>query len=449
MVEAPYKVVVPQETVNDESVRLVAWNIASGAVVVKDQLICEIETSKTVVEIYAPVAGVLTYHLSEGDEIEVGKTICEITPEISGLSSQPENGEVLAYPQVTSSTLPEERELPPARFTPLARKIAAEYKIDISSFPKGRLVRKNDILSKAGVEFQKATPTDRAGSERRQAGDVPLQAVAVTPVRGVPIEWNDLPRTKIIEGKVLRNSRATCVQSSVTASVKAPAIRERINTLELTTTGLDALILFEVGRLLLRYPMLNAIYDAGRVGSYQEINVGWALDGGKGLIVPVVRSCDRKSVREIAAVMERQLETYLEGSLTLEDLAFGTFTISNLSGHGVQFFTPLISQGQSAILGIGSDPNAPDGELFYLTLAFDHQLTEGRHAAQFVRELSYRLEAHSLLEIMGDNQSSEPPSAKYCVVCHRDQTALRKYKALLLKSEVPAGLVCSLCITGF
>ena len=449
MVEAPYKVVVPQETVNDESVRIVSWNIASGSVVVKDQLICEIETSKTVVEIYAPVAGLLNYHLSVGDEIEVGKTICEITQEISGLSSLPGNGKVLSYPEVMSSALSEEWDLPPARFTPLARKIAAEYKIDISSFPKGSLVRKNDILSKAGVELQKSASPDRVGSGSRQAGDTSFQAVAVTPVRGVPIEWNDLPRRKIIEGKVLGNSRATCVQSSVTASVKAPAIRERISKLELTTTGLDALVLFEVGRLLLRYPMLNAIYDAGRIGSYQEINVGWALDGGKGLVVPVVKSCDRKSVREIAAAMERQLETYLEGSLAVEDLAGGTFTISNLSGHGVQFFTPLISQGQSAILGIGSDPNAPDGELFYLTLAFDHQLTEGRQAAQFVRELSYRLEAHSLLEIIGGNQFPEAPSVKYCVVCHRDQTALRKYKALLLKSEVPAGLVCSLCITGF
>ena len=147
--------------------------------------------------------------------------------------------------------------------------------------------------------------------------------------------------------------------------------------------------------------------------------------------------------------MERQLEAYLESSLAPEELAGGTFTVSNLSGSGVHFFDPLISQGQAAILGIGSDLTSPGGELVYLTLAFDHQLAEGRRAAQFVHELSNRLDAHGLVASFGATGLRESSPIPYCVLCHRDKIVLRKYNALLLKSEVPPGLVCSLCISGF
>jgi pyruvate/2-oxoglutarate dehydrogenase complex dihydrolipoamide acyltransferase (E2) component len=448
MLEAPCKITIPQETVNDESVRIVSWNAASGSFVEKDQLICEVETSKTVVEIHAPIAGILTYGFPVGEEVEIGKTICEITPQRNTSERQAENARVSSTPATAPGAPRQADNLPAARATPLARKIAAEYRIDISTFPGGTLVRKNDILRRAGVAVEELAHPGWFEAEKPQVREMPVSSVAA-PVRGVPIEWSDLPRRKLIEGKVLGGGKAACVQSSVTASVRGPAIRMRVKKLALSTVGFDALILFEVARLLRKFPALNAVYDRGRIGEYQQVNIGWALDGGQGLVVPVVKSCDQKGVQEIAAIMERQLEGYLENSLPPEDLAGGTFTLSNLSGHGVHFFDPLISQGQSAILGVGSDPNSPGGELFYLTLAFDHQLAEGRVAATFVGELSRRLEAHGLVEDFGSAASEVPVPPAYCVLCHRDTTALHRYKAILLKSEVPPGLVCSLCISGF
>ena len=138
-------VAIPQETVNDESVRILSWKVASGAQVEKDQFICEVETSKAVMEIHAPAAGVVKYLCAAGDEVPVGATICEIFP--AGVAAEPVK-EKHAAQNGTSSKVVEN--LPPARLTPLALRIAAECGIDIHSFPQGTLVRQSDVLRKAG-----------------------------------------------------------------------------------------------------------------------------------------------------------------------------------------------------------------------------------------------------------------------------------------------------------
>ena len=138
---------------------------------------------------------------------------------------------------------------------------------------------------------------------------------------------------------------------------------------------------------------------------------------------------------------------YVEDTLATADVAGGTFTITDLSGDGISFFQPLISQGQSAILGIGSDRTAKE-EAFFLTLAFNHRLTEGRAAARFLAELRERLEAHSNVE--SESAVLAAASVKsFCVLCQRDSAQLAGIKAILLKSEMPAGFVCSLCVAGW
>jgi hypothetical protein len=147
------------------------------------------------------------------------------------------------------------------------------------------------------------------------------------------------------------------------------------------------------------------------------------------------------------------LERYLDNSLGLDDLAGGTFTVSDLSTDGICFFNPLITQGQGAILGVSSDTTAAGEEMLYLTLAFDHHLAEGRLAAQFLKELAFRLEAHSTVQALKTEPTTavHPLSAEaaYCVVCQRNYAHLLRSRAILLKSEIPPGLVCSLCVGGF
>jgi pyruvate/2-oxoglutarate dehydrogenase complex dihydrolipoamide acyltransferase (E2) component len=373
-----------------------------------------------VMEIHAPEAGFVQYTAAVGDEVPVGAVICQIVPE----------GPAAVVTAAAAAVPAQHTALPAARFTPLALSAAADLAVDIAAFPPGTLVRRDDVLRKAG----KLPPEPKAPTPAKHA----VRNAENAPVPGVSIEWSDLPRRKTVEARILGAGQERSIQSFVTATCRAPGLRQRMERLGLGAVGLNALVIFETARLLRKYPMFNAVHDRGRVGQYREVNVGWAVDGGQGLVVPVIPRADEKSLQEIAALMERHIEAYVESSYAPNDFSGATFTVSDLSGEGISVFQPLISQGQSAILGVGSD-----AELLYLTLAFDHQVTEGRRAAQFVRELAGRLEAHAA------NTSGEQQGSEYCAICQRDGDALRAMKAILTKSAIPPGFVCSICLSGY
>jgi pyruvate/2-oxoglutarate dehydrogenase complex dihydrolipoamide acyltransferase (E2) component len=474
-------VAIPQETVNDESVRILLWKVPSGSVVAQDQVLCEVETSKAVMDIEAPAAGTVVYSAKDGDEVPVGSTICQIVPAGMSVPSMRDTAEEIAQNdpvgQTAAVSAPAEvvesspvgtmatpsaaksavladvaveaviadADLPPARFTPLAAKLAAEFGYAKNSFARGALVRRDDVLRRAG----KLPP---AQPKKTQAAAAPVAAKAEPeanpPVAGVAVAWSDLPRKKTFEARLLGQGKARTVQSQVTTSVRATRLRARLERMGLGDSGLGALTIFEAARLLKKYPEFNAVHDRGKIGLYGEVNIGWAVDGGagsQGLMVPVIPKADEKTVQEIAETMARQIDAYVESKLTTSDFLGGTFTISDLSGDGVSHFQPLISQGQAAILGVGGEVDAAGNETLYLTLAFDHQLAEGRKAAQFVRELAARLEAHAALEpppVQEAPKTGEP----YCALCQRDKAALKAIRGILVRSEIPAGYVCSVCL---
>jgi len=429
-VTQPLVVTIPQETVNDDSVRILSWKFAVGVTVSEGDLLCEVETSKAVMEIHAPGSGVLDYRAAAGESVPVGSVICEILPH--GFSRAPD-AVVAEKTEPISET--DASALPPARLTPLAARICRELGIDPASFARGTMVRQNDVLRKAGklppeIPVAPTSQVHSAGAGERGAGS------AVMPVQGVPVEWADLPRRKLLEAKILGGGQANSLQSSVTSVCRAAGLRSRMAGLGIGPTGVGALVIFEAGRMLRQYPAFNALHDRGRIGQYGEVNIGWAVDGGLGLVVPVIRQADTRSLREIASEMDSHLDKYVEGKLAPADLVGGTFTVTDLSGEGVSFFHPLISQGQSAILGIGSETDS-GGETFHLTLAFDHQIAEGRLAARFVRELAQRVEAHGSKLILAE-----------CAVCKREASEVKSGGDYLLRSEFPAGFVCTRCIGG-
>ena len=467
-------VTIPQETVNDESVRILSWKVASGSKVEKDQQLCEVETSKAVMDIEAPEAGVVMYSAAAGDEVAVGSTICQIVPEGASILEMAQSDPVgqpvteaapviildpvrAASPSSVSEVPSDQaiepviadEDLAPARLTPLAAKLAAEFGFAKESFARGALVRRDDVLRRAGKLPAKApvvpTLSTVPSTPKPASAAVVVESVENPPVAGVGVEWTDLPRRKVFEARILSQGQARAIQSQVTSSVKAPRLRARLTRLGMTSIGLGALVIFEAARLLRKYPEFNAVHDRGRIGIYSAVNVGWAIDGGQGLMVPVVPAADEKTPQEIVEIMQQQIDAYVEGKLATADFLGGTFTISDLSGDGISHFHPLISQGQSAILGVGGELNGDGEETLFLTLAFDHQLTEGRKAAQFVRELAGRLETHSALEA-SNVQDTAAVVEPYCALCQRDAAALHAIRAMLVKSEIPAGYVCSVCL---
>ncbi len=480
-------VTIPQETVNDESVRILAWKVASGSKVEKDQQLCEVETSKAVMDIEAPDAGTVIYSAQAGDEVPVGSTICQIVPEgmavpsmedmassiaqndlagqASAVRAQVEAEVAIAESAAVASPEPagtdlrvpadqavepkiSEADLPPARLTPLAAKLAVEFGFAKDSFPRGALVRRDDVLRRAGKLSAPASVPAVAASVASAASKPANEPVENAPVAGVPVTWSDLPRRKLFESRVLGQGQARTIQSQVTITVRIPHLRARLERLGWGAVGLGALVIYEASRLLLKFPEFNAVHDRGRMGAYDAINIGWAVDGGvetdQGLMVPVVASANTKTPQEIVETMQRHVDAYVERKLATSDFLGGTFTVSDLSGDGVSHFHPLISQGQSAILGVGAELDGAGKETLCLTLAFDHQLGEGRKAAQFVRELAARLEAHAAVEPTPVDEA--PVNAPFCSLCQRDRAALKAIRGILVKSEIPAGYVCSVCL---
>jgi pyruvate/2-oxoglutarate dehydrogenase complex dihydrolipoamide acyltransferase (E2) component len=445
-------IIIPQETVNDESVRLLSWTIASGSNVEKDQLLCDVETSKAVMEVHAPQAGIVYCKFNAGDEVPVGAAICEIHPLLSNGLGQISRECVNSHTesQEAKTTNGAVASLPRTRLSPLASKLAVELGLSAIEFPPGSLVRKDDVLRKAGRlpdESVAQAEVERSNKTATRRADPPANPT----VLGAPVNWTDLPRRKTVENRIIAAGQAHSMQSCVTYVCKTIPFRRYLEAHGLNNAGFGALVVYEVARLLRKYPQFNAVYDAGRIGVYEPVNIGWAIDGGEGLMVPVISHADEKDVRQIAATMEKQMEAYVEGTLTTADFLGGTFTFSDLSSEDVRLFYPLISSGQSAILGLGRESVDDLTEHLYLTLAFDHQLSEGRRAAHFLRDLGERLSAHKLLSQLQSaaGASTATTRAAFCVICQKDAATLRRSKAVLLKSEDPPGAVCSICLGGW
>ena len=177
------------------------------------------------------------------------------------------------------------------------------------------------------------------------------------------------------------------------------------------------------------------------------MNLGFAFDAGRGLKVPVVRRADAKSLQELDRELRELMVQYLNDELAVESLAGGTFTLTDLAQESATFFNPLINQGQSAILGVGAEFFAPGQRegWFHLTLVFDHQISNGREATQFLVELSRRLAGYE--QAWGAIMPEEP----CCHYCERTLPMLQEINAHLVEEVRPDGArsrVCSLCLRG-
>jgi 2-oxoglutarate dehydrogenase E2 component (dihydrolipoamide succinyltransferase) len=273
------------------------------------------------------------------------------------------------------------------------------------------------------------------------------------PAAGVPFKSDPLPRAKRIEAKYLSSGFRNTLASVVTVACPTRGLRAAASAHSGGAgTNATAVILFEAARLLRKYPAFNAFFAEGNVNAYEQVHIGFALDGGHGLKVPVIRDADAKSIQQITAEMQDLVVGYLDEKLPVESLAGGTFTVTDLSGEGVFSFHPLINQGQSAILGLGAEffPPGTSVGMFNLILAFDHQLAEGRMAAKFLGDLRERLGSYeSALAPVGHSAAADEPA---CSQCLTPLSELRRNDHHLLQAVTASGAVapvCSACVSGW
>lgn len=461
----------PVENVNDQTVAILRWVVENGSYVKAGDSLLLAETSKAVVEIEAPRAGWLWQVAEAGTEVPTGSILCYVGDEVAALETAARSAAASAadaqptlslasspdVPAEGAPTAADVRDVPSAgqisvRFSGKARTLIQQLGLDPAAFSGRGLVRAEDVQAYADGRAGRPVPP----RDVHAGGAAPIrgaQAAARHPdgtmAGHVPARAEKLSKSKRLEAILLRAAVAQTITSSVT--VRIPAGRVAPLVRQADVPGLfSAVVVFETARLLRLHPVFNAFAAGDAVHYYQDVNIGYAMDQGQGLRVPVVREADRKSVLQIVEEKQRMLVDYLTGSLSPERLQGGTFTITDLSDDDVLQFQPIINEGQSAILGIcGSVAVGPESSL-NLVLCFDHQVAEGRSAAAFLRELRERLVAHA--------ESLAPPVAAAgaearCSVCLRPLGELEADRHFLVRTRTPAGAddrdVCTICLADW
>jgi pyruvate dehydrogenase E2 component (dihydrolipoamide acetyltransferase) len=180
--------------------------------------------------------------------------------------------------------------------------------------------------------------------------------------------------------------------------------------LELQAVTINDLILFAVARILPQHPVLNATFSDNVITQLRDVNLGLAVDTPRGLLVPVIRQANRLSLRNLAQEGKRLIRAVQEGSITPDEMAGGSFTVTNLGNLGIEQFTPILNVPQVAILGVGSinlkavqgeDAQGEDEIEFIphigLSLTINHQVVDGAPGARFLYALAQGLKDLDLL----------------------------------------------------
>jgi pyruvate dehydrogenase E2 component (dihydrolipoamide acetyltransferase) len=420
------EIVLPQWSMGMADGTIVRWLKQEGETVVEGEPLVEVEAAKVTSEVEAEVSGVLTHILvAEGETVPVRTALCVI-----GTSE-----EVKANLSTRVSS-----EVPPSevQVTPVARRLAKDHSIDLSqvqgSGPGGRIVVEDVQRAIEGV--QRTAPTSESPLEvqvipaaRRLAkehsinltqvsGSGPggritvedVQRVITTSAPSTPqIQTTSSTSEQFIPLTGMRGTVARRMQQSLQTSAQVTLVTEvNVSALvqlrealkpELGLTYTD-LIVKAVALALKEHPRVNAWAEGESIHLIQDINIGVAVALDEGLIVPVVRKADRKSLREIVQETARLAQRARVGSLTREEVTGSTFSVSNLGMYGIDAFTPIINPPEIAILGIGRineklvrvSRGAEWHHVLTLSLTFDHRAIDGAPAAAFLQAIGKQLE---------------------------------------------------------
>ena len=375
-----------------------AWHKSEGDTVSRDELIVEIETDKVVLEVVAPVDGVITkIHAVVGQTIEGQQllaTVTETKATATALSSPPAQATTIATNSGLSETASAEL------LGPAARLLVEEHKLDISAIAgtgKNGRITKEDIL-----KFIKARDIDSAPKTLSSAAPETIEkdSMAVSP-SGERVERR-VPMTRMrarIAERLLNATHETAMLSTFNEVNMAPvmALRKKYKdqfekTHNGTRLGFMGFFVKAACEALKRFPAVNASVDGNDIvyHGYQDIGVAVSTEGG--LVVPVMRDADFMSLADIEAAIRDMGLRAKDNKLTIEDMTGGTFTVTNGGVFGSLLSTPILNPPQTGILGmhkIQERPMAVDGQvvilpMMYLALTYDHRLIDGKTAVQFL-----------------------------------------------------------------
>jgi len=404
---------------------LTKWLKKVGDTVQRDEPIFEISTDKVDAEIPSPVAGTLTeIKVQEGETVSVGSIVAVIGGAAAAPASAPTKpatpasvaAPVVSAPQPASTAAaPSSKES--LRSSPLVRKIASENNIDLAQVPgtgaSGRITKSDINAHLAGGAATPGAPSvpARVGSAETQAAPAPAKPAAPAS-QPLPGELVPMSKMRAIIAKRMVESKQTSAHVHTVFKVDMTRIvrlREKEKNKYEQRNGVKLTYMPFITRAavaaLRKHPIVNSSTQGDAILYNKNINIGIAVALEWGLIVPVIKQAEEKSFLGVARSIVDLADRARSKKLAPDDVAGGTFTLTNSGIFGEQFGTPIIAQPQSAILGIGGLNKEPivltdkDGQdsiairsIQRFTLGFDHRIIDGADAGKFMTDFKNYLE---------------------------------------------------------
>ena len=393
----------PQFPESVEEGTVATWHKQPGEAVARDELIVDIETDKTVLEVLATADGVISEIVkNEGDVVQSGELIGKF--EVGGAATA-------AAPAAAAAS-----EAAPAEATedafvnPAARVLAEENGIDpqsVTGTGKGGRVTKEDVVNHL---------------KNKPAAPAPALATAAPAPAPAPIgarEEKRVPMTRLratIAKRLLDAQHNSAMLTTFNEVNMKPlmdlrkAYKEQFEkTHNGTRLGFMGFFVKAATEALKRFPAVNASIDGNDMVYHGFYDVGVAVSTEKGLVVPVLRDTDRMTIAEVEQGIKNYAVAAQSGKLSIDDMTGGTFTITNGGVFGSMMSTPILNPPQTAILGMHKTyerPMAVNGEvvilpMMYLALSYDHRMIDGKDAVQFLVTIKELLEdpARMLLNV--------------------------------------------------
>jgi pyruvate dehydrogenase E2 component (dihydrolipoamide acetyltransferase) len=402
-----------------EDAVVLEWSVTEGSDVTAGDVLVTLETAKATIDVEAPISGqVLRTFYVAGDEVGEHEVLAvlgepgeQMPPQGSsagpaadaddmGTTSPAHPTPAVIATQPGRSAESDGRVQAPARrhsASPRARRLAEEYGIDLTSLagsgPMGRIIIA-DVVAAQDRATTEAPPEQRAAPAPTTADQLhatPADQFTVVPVLGA----------RKITAQRMYASLSNTAQLTLTRYAKAKALLRYAKRLRQVTDatsqapiGLNDLIMFGTVRAVARHPEANSWFDWEGIKQFAHVNLGFAVDTGKALVVPVIRSADTMRLSELSQAARTAIDKARAGTLAPDEMDGGSFTVSNLGSQGVHWFTPVLNPPQTCILGVGAThqnhPGAPS--LLPLSLTFDHRAIDGAGAATLLADIARCIE---------------------------------------------------------
>ncbi|MCG2635067.1 MAG: 2-oxo acid dehydrogenase subunit E2 [Gammaproteobacteria bacterium] len=388
---------------------LLEWHVAPGQTLEEDAPLCEIETDKAVVEIPVPCSGTLLRLVGEvGETLKVGQVIAVFETE-KPPRQQFGHGVAEAAP-VEPVAATEEPATPAAvantagrvAAAPSTRRYAREQGVDVNALsgsgPKGRVVRDDVDASRPAAAATPAAPPLPISDEAR---------VIREPLKGM--------RKRMAERMVLAKTRIPEVTTGYRAKAgEFVALRNRLNAKSESRISYTAMMIKALIPALKMFPYFNASIDeeSNEIITYRDYNIGVAVYTDAGLVVPVIRNADQKSIVELSDEIGELASLAKERKLSVAQMQGGTYTLTNTGSHSKHdvYGTPVINYPEAAIFGMGRIANEPVAindtdievqKIMHLVMTYDHRLIDGVTAMMFAEVVIELIEDPSLLLLHG------------------------------------------------